>query len=67
MFSWVYNIHATPQRQWGGTGVEVKALTDQQFNCTQRAHQNTLENTPFIIGFSLFFGMCQILLARDRC
>jgi len=54
MFSWVYNIHATPQRQWGGTGVEVKAL-------------NTLENTPFIIGFSLFFGMCQILLARDRC
>ncbi|KAI0652423.1 membrane-associated proteins in eicosanoid and glutathione metabolism [Trametes meyenii] len=37
------------------------------FNCTQRAHQNTLELVPTIIGSTLIAGLSYPVLAAGLC
>jgi len=39
----------------------------QVFNCTQRAHQNTLENLPSVIFGTLVFGLKYPVYAASLC
>ncbi|KAI0361007.1 membrane-associated proteins in eicosanoid and glutathione metabolism [Trametes cingulata] len=37
------------------------------FNCTQRAHQNTLEQLPIVVGSTLIGGLSYPVLAASLC
>ncbi|OSD06244.1 membrane-associated proteins in eicosanoid and glutathione metabolism [Trametes coccinea BRFM310] len=48
--------------------VEAAAKQEAQvFNCTQRAHQNTLEVVPIVIGSTLIAGLSHPVAAGALC
>ncbi|KAI0363743.1 membrane-associated proteins in eicosanoid and glutathione metabolism [Pilatotrama ljubarskyi] len=48
--------------------VEAAARKEAQvFNCTQRAHQNTLEQLPIILGSTVIGGLTYPVLAASLC